>query len=162
MTTLAAVRTVKGMLSIGSLHDGKIERLRRTDALGQCTATELRQVARAGELVRVAAGDSIHPAGAPLHWCYLVVEGEAMAGERRMPAGSTYGDTEVLMRDRHGADALVAVTDVEVMAIPSRNFIELVETIPSLSAALSRSLAKRLAGAAAVTPNRGLRRLALS
>ena len=144
MTAATAIRTVDGMLFIGSLHDGKIDRLRHTEVLAQCTPAELRRVARAGELVRVEAGMAIHPHGVPLHWCYLVVAGEAEAGGRSVATGSTFGDAEILARDRHGVDALVAVTDVEVLAIPKRNFVELVETIPSLGAAVSRSIARRL------------------
>jgi len=158
MTPPATLRTVGLMLSFGSLHDGKIERLRRTLALRDCTPAELRRVARAGELVRVRAGEAIHPQGVPLNWWYLVVAGEAATRGRAVRAGSTYGDAQILAKDRHGADALVAVTDVDVMTIPRRNFVELVETIPSLGAVVSRSMAERLTGAA----NRGLVRLAVS
>jgi CRP-like cAMP-binding protein len=148
MTLSAPIRTVGLMFSFGSLHDGKIDRLRQSDAFRHCTPDELRRVARAGELVRIRAGEAIHPQGAPLNWCYVVVEGEAATRGRTVAAGSTYGDAQILVRDRHGADALVAVTDVEVMTIPRRNFVELVESIPRLSAVVSRSLAERLAVAA--------------
>lgn len=127
---------------LGPRGDGKIGKLREVPALAALGEAELAQVAAAGELALIPAGSVLLQEGQPARWCYLVLAGSVQAGE---PGSSHRSELA------SAPATVVALTDLVVLAVGSREFKTLIDGCPGLSRAVHESLSHRTS--AVLTPS---------
>jgi CRP-like cAMP-binding protein len=135
---------------LGPRVDGKIDKLREVPDLAPLSDAELAQVAAAGELAIIPAGTVLLQEGQRARWCYLVLAGSVLASNetgsahRALATGEAVGDAEILTHEAAPA-TMVAVTDLVVLAMGSREFSGLLDTCPGFSRAVHVSLSHRAA-----------------
>jgi CRP-like cAMP-binding protein len=135
---------------LGPRADGKIDKLREVPDLAPLGDAELARVAAAGELAIIPAGTVLLQEGQRARWCYLVLAGSVLASNetgsahRSLAPGEAVGDAEILTHDASPA-TVVAMTDLVVLAMGSREFSALLDTCPGFSRAVHVSLSHRAA-----------------
>lgn len=118
----------------------------RMPLFAQLGKRHLRKVTRNAEFAAFVPGDIVLLENAPGDFFYVVLSGEAevrdSAHVRRVGPGEYFGETALL--NGTGASASVVATDeLEVMRLPGREFVRLVQASPLVASAMLRDLGGR-------------------
>jgi CRP-like cAMP-binding protein len=108
----------------------------------------LKTVARHSLVVRVAAGRVLASEGAPPREFLAVVSGHAgitRAGqpERMIGPGQWFGEVDLLARAVFSS-TLTALSEIDVLVIERREFLTLLDSIPSFRNQIMKSLALKV------------------
>jgi CRP-like cAMP-binding protein len=133
--------------------DGKIVALRASGIFTGAGPQELRQVARLGDLVEVAAGETLLRAGTRHGGCYLLLSGAlatstASGTSLTSRPGLFVGVAETLARVPACGD-IVALRASTVLAFTPAAFAAAVDTVPAVRSAALTQMAVRCVGPAA-------------
>jgi CRP/FNR family cyclic AMP-dependent transcriptional regulator len=131
--------------------DRKLEQLSHVQLFSSLNQKELRLISKSADVVKVNAGTEIVTEGKSGHEFYLVREGEATVrrGGRKtttLGPGSYFGEMALLDGGPRSA-TVVAATDMELIVIGRREFLGVLDEIPSVSHKLLVSMAARLRAA---------------
>lgn len=139
------------MSPIGSFDFGNVW------LFSECSRSELRNIAKASELLSVRAGKTVCDEGEVGQTFYFIVSGTAAVIRNGRKAaeispGAYFGELALL--DRLPRSATVkALTDMELLAIRQRDFNKLLASSPGLTRKLLVATASRLRNADAKALN---------
>jgi len=128
--------------------DTRVELIRRLPLFELCSKRDLRRIAALAVERTVGEGTELIREGEPGTEFFVVVEGEVEVRRRgrrvaRLGPGSYVGEIALLSRSPRTA-TVVAATDLRVLAIAGRDFVELLDAIPELWLKVARTLADRV------------------
>jgi CRP-like cAMP-binding protein len=128
--------------------DARVELIRRLPLFELCSKRDLRRIASLAVERTIDEGTDLIREGEPGTEFLVVVEGEVDVRRRgrrvaRLGPGSYVGEIALLSRSPRTA-TVVAATDLRVLAIAGRDFVELLDTIPELWLKVARTLADRV------------------
>jgi len=128
--------------------DTRVELIRRLPLFELCSKRDLRRIAALAVERTVDEGTELIREGEPGTEFFVVVEGEVEVRRRgrrvaRLGPGSYVGEIALLSRSPRTA-TVVAATDLRVLAIAGRDFVELLDAIPELWLKVARTLADRV------------------
>jgi CRP/FNR family cyclic AMP-dependent transcriptional regulator len=126
----------------------KASLIRHTPLFAQCSASELKEVARVTDQAVFPTGTVVIREGDPAGDLYLVVEGAADVRRngrklRTLFIGDCFGELALLTGSPRTA-TVTAVTPLELLCVRQSDFAELLRASPTIGAKLARSLAERL------------------
>jgi CRP-like cAMP-binding protein len=105
-----------------------------------------RKVTRHAAFAAFVPGDIVLPENAPADFFYVVLGGEAEVRDavraRRVGPGDYFGEAALLNADRSAS--VVATDELDVMRLPGRDFVRLVQGSPRVAAAMLRDLGGRV------------------
>jgi CRP-like cAMP-binding protein len=108
---------------------------------------DLRRIARAAEFAEFAPGDHVVSTGDPSTSFYVILSGganvTAKPAARPLKTGDYFGEIG-LLGDAPRSATVVAASDLHVMRLPRRAFLELVERHPSLARRFASDLGTRV------------------
>jgi CRP/FNR family transcriptional regulator, cyclic AMP receptor protein len=109
---------------------------------------ELTKVARAADEVHVPAGRVVVHEGRAGHECFVILAGEAEVtrdGKRiaKAHAGDHFGELALLDGGPRTA-SVTATTDLDLLVLGQREFLALLEELPSLSRKMMATLASQV------------------
>jgi CRP/FNR family transcriptional regulator, cyclic AMP receptor protein len=125
-----------------------LDTVRSIPLFSGCNTRELREVARLGTPVRVAAGTTLAEQGTSGRELLIVLSGTATCrakGKRlaRFGPGDFFGEISLIDRGPRSA-TVVADSDMQLLALDSREFRRLVLTSPSIAWKILETMAGRL------------------
>ena len=126
----------------------KEQSLKSTWLFSECSARELRSIARAADEVTVPEGRVLVDEGTIGREFYLIIKGTASVKRKgkqvaTLKAGQHFGELALL--DRRPRNATVTSTsEMDVMVLGQRQFNGLLDAIPSLSRKLLAAMAGRV------------------
>jgi CRP/FNR family transcriptional regulator, cyclic AMP receptor protein len=128
--------------------DARVELIRRLPLFELCSKRDLRRIAALAVERDVDEGSELIREGEPGTEFFVVVDGEVEVRRRgrriaRLGPGSYVGEISLLSRSPRTA-TVVATTDLHVLAIAGRDFVELLDAIPELWLKVARTLADRV------------------
>jgi CRP-like cAMP-binding protein len=127
----------------------QVEHLAALPLFAQCTTKELRHLAASTRVDLLEADQPLFSEGLPSHEAYVIVAGRAAvrrAGRQitELGPGDVVGELGLLLQRPHSA-TVVAVTPVEVLALPQAALRQAVEELPGLGWKLLQTVATRMA-----------------
>ena len=140
-------------------QDEKIERLAQVPLFSACTKKELRELARITTDASAATGQVLCRENESGNECYIVVEGQAtvtIGGQHvaTIESGGFFGEMALLDGGPRIA-TVTAATDMELLVLSRREFLELIDQVPSVTRRLLEGLGARLRDAdLRLQPNR--------
>ena len=150
-----------------SLEDQKtaIERLRQLPTFSRWPDDVMAQLAAALLLQHVPAGELVYRKGDPGNGMYLVERGQVELhgdGEMlaRLTAGNDFGEMALVSGRPRTSDALAA-TDTNLWVLYRNDFEQLLSRYPAVQAAVTETVAQRLASADEAFYDRHLRQITL-
>jgi CRP/FNR family cyclic AMP-dependent transcriptional regulator len=128
--------------------DPKLDMLSKVRLFSSLNKRELRLIGRVSDVIRVKAGTEVVTEGSVGHEFYLVISGEATArikGRKiaTLGPGQYFGEMALLDRGPRTA-TIVAETDMELVVISQREFLGVLEEVPTVARKLLVTLAERL------------------
>jgi CRP-like cAMP-binding protein len=128
--------------------DPKLEHLAQVQMFSSLNKKELRLIAKAADIADLKAGTEIVTEGTSGHEFYLVLAGDATVRRNgrkiaTLGPGSYFGELALLDRGPRSATT-VADTDMEVVIISQREFMAVLDKVPTVSMKLLASMAARL------------------
>ncbi len=128
--------------------DRKLEHLAQVQLFSSLNKKELRLIGKAAEIVDVKAGAEIVREGAIGHEFYLVMSGEASVRRNgrkvaTLGPGRYFGELALLDRGPRSA-TVVANTDMQLVIISQREFVSVLDQVPTVAQKLLSSMAARL------------------
>jgi CRP-like cAMP-binding protein len=128
--------------------DPKIQHLSQVQMFSSLNKKELGLIARAADVVTVKPGTEIVAQGTPGHEFYLVMSGQAAVRRNgrkvaTLGPGAYFGELALLDRGPRSA-SVVAESEVELAVIGQREFLGVLNEVPSVSLKLLSSMAARL------------------
>lgn len=128
--------------------DARVELIRRLPLFELCSKRDLRRIASLAVERTIDEGTNLIREGEPGTEFLVVVDGEVDVRRRgrrvaRLGPGSYVGEIALLSRSPRTA-TVVAATDLRVLAIAGRDFVELLDAIPELWLKVARTLADRV------------------
>ena len=125
-----------------------LDAVRSIPLFSACNTRELREVARLGTRVRMAAGTTITEEGSSAHELLVVLSGTATCrakGKRlaRFGPGDFFGEISLIDRGPRSA-TVVADSDMELLVLDSREFRRLVLASPTIAWKILATMAGRL------------------
>lgn len=133
--------------------DGKVASLTAMRVFDGWTSTELRRLARAADVVDIAAGETLVRTGAWHAGCYVLVSGAVVTtttdGSRLITAAGEFVGLPETLADVTAQGDTVAMRASTVLAFTTNGFFVALDEIPSL-----RQLAMRELAVAQVAPRR--------
>jgi len=132
----------------GARQEDKIERLKEVPLFEDCSAKQLKSVAKITKVFDVAAGGVIARAGEPGDEFFLITDGRArvdVAPDRHvvLGPGKFFGEMSLLDGGPRSA-TVVADTPVRLLVITRRNFSVLLNDVRGLTQTLLVTLSKRV------------------
>lgn len=126
----------------------KQQRLSSVPLFAFCTPEQLKQVERLAEEIHVAQGARVVAQGGLGHEFFIIQSGRVSVTRdgkevTQLGPGSHFGELALLGAPLRNAD-VVALTDLELIAIGVREFTSLLGSLPGLAVTLLRSLAQRM------------------
>ena len=130
------------------MADGKIAQLARVKMFSSLNKKELGLVAKASDVVNVAAGSDIVREGDIGHEFYLIVKGSASVRRKgrkiaSLGPGDYFGEMALLDRGPRSA-TVIADSEVELAVISQREFMAVLDRVPPVAHKLLVSMAARL------------------
>ena len=108
---------------------------------------DLRKLAREAQFAEFSPGDTVVATGAPSHFFYVILGGDAKAtakpAGRTLTTGDYFGEMGLLEGQPRSA-SVVAITDLHVMRLPQRTFDEAIARHPRLARTLLMELSGRI------------------
>jgi len=128
--------------------DTRVDLIRRLPLFELCSKRDLRRIAALADERTLPAGTELITEGEPGTEFFVVVDGEIDVRRRgrrvaQLGAGSFVGEIALLSRSPRTA-TVVAATELRVLAIAGRDFVELLDTLPELWLKVARTLADRV------------------
>jgi CRP-like cAMP-binding protein len=128
--------------------DTRVELIRGLPLFELCSKRDLRRIAALAVERTVDEGTELIREGEPGTEFFVVVDGEVEVRRRgrrvtRLGPGSYVGEIALLSRSPRTA-TVVAATDLRVLSIAGRDFVDLLDTIPELWLKVARTLADRV------------------
>jgi CRP/FNR family cyclic AMP-dependent transcriptional regulator len=125
-----------------------LDAVRSIPLFSTCNTRELREVARLGTRIRMAAGTMIAKEGSGGRELLVVLSGTATCrakGKRlaRFGPGDFFGEMSLLDHGPRSA-TVVADSDMELLVLDSREFRQLVEASPTIAWKILATMAERL------------------
>jgi CRP-like cAMP-binding protein len=126
----------------------KEQALKSTWLFSECSAKELRLIARAADEVTVPAGRVLVEEGTIGREFYLIVSGTASVDRKGhhvvdLGAGQHFGELALLDRRPRNA-TITSSTEMDLMVLGQRQFNGLLDSVPSLSRKLLAAMAGRV------------------
>jgi CRP/FNR family transcriptional regulator, cyclic AMP receptor protein len=126
----------------------KEQALKSTWLFSECSAKELRSIARAADEVTVPAGRILVEEGMVGREFYLIVSGTASVKRKgrqvaTLSAGQHFGELALLDRRPRNA-TITSTTEMDLMVLGQRQFNALLDSIPSLARKLLAAMAGRV------------------
>jgi CRP/FNR family transcriptional regulator, cyclic AMP receptor protein len=130
------------------MRDGKHDRLKNTKLFADLDKRELNALAEATTELTLNAGTVLATEGHAGHDAFVILEGTvdiSINGTHVGQAGrdEIVGEMSLLLHEPRRA-TVVAATEVEVLVIEPGRFEALLDTVPSISRQLLKSVARRL------------------
>ncbi len=127
------------------------DELRATPIFAGATDAALERVAAASGEMQASAGQVIALEGDRGSGMFVILEGTARVewrgGTVDLDAGTFFGELTLLAPGGRRNARVVAATDMRCLAIPRDAALELIESEPSVTLAMLREVARRLASA---------------
>ncbi|MDA8116602.1 MAG: cyclic nucleotide-binding domain-containing protein [Actinomycetota bacterium] len=126
----------------------KMDRLRTIWMFSECSKRELALLERACDEASAPAGSIICEEGRSGRELYLIVEGEAKVEKggnevARLGPGSHFGELSLLDQQPRSA-SVIALTPMQLIVLPAREFSSVLEEIPSMAIRLLETMSLRL------------------
>ncbi|MDA8277606.1 MAG: cyclic nucleotide-binding domain-containing protein [Actinomycetota bacterium] len=126
----------------------KIERLRSIWLFAECSKKELQLLERACDEASAKAGTIICEEGHFGRDFYMITSGSAKVSKggnevARLEASDHFGELALLDHQPRSA-TVTAVTDVELLVLPAREFTSVLEEIPTMAIRLLATMAAQL------------------
>jgi CRP/FNR family transcriptional regulator, cyclic AMP receptor protein len=129
-------------------RNAKIELLRRVPLFSGCSKRELEQIAGIADELDFPAGKVLIREGRPGLECFVVIDGQVSVTRGGRPVeirgGSELLGEMALLTDQPRNATVTTVTPVHALVLTSRGFRSLVQTTPSISLKVLKSVADRL------------------
>ena len=128
--------------------DKKVDLIEGLPLFELCSKRDLRRIAALAVERKVEPGTELISEGEPGTEFFVVVEGVIDVRRRgrriaRLDAGSFVGEIALLSRSPRTA-TVVAATELRVLAIAGKDFVELLDSLPELWLKVARTLADRV------------------
>ena len=129
----------------------QLDLLKTVPIFSSCSERELRMIAQLVTPVDVSEGIHLTRRGTPGREFFLVLEGRASCRVgrrevRRFGPGNFFGEMALLYGGVRTAD-VVAVSDMELLVLDSREFKSMLMTTPTIGVKMLANLAERLSDA---------------
>jgi CRP/FNR family transcriptional regulator, cyclic AMP receptor protein len=136
--------------------DPKVERLSQVQLFSACTKRDLSRIAVLAEEIEVPAGRVLIRQGDPGREAFVISEGRAKAtirgkGSAKLGPGECFGEMALLHSAPRSA-TVTAESDMRLLVLGSRQFSELIESVPVVGRRVLAALAERLREAERVQP----------
>jgi CRP-like cAMP-binding protein len=124
------------------------ELLRGVPFFAECSEKDLAQVSRLTTTVSVPAGKAVASQGALGQEFFVIVEGTVTVAINdrtvaRLGPGDFFGEI-ALLDGRPRTATVTAETDLEIEVVGHRDFVTLVQTVPSITENILKGVAARL------------------
>jgi CRP/FNR family transcriptional regulator, cyclic AMP receptor protein len=139
-----------------SARDPKVERLAQVQLFTACSKRDLSRIAVLAEEIQVPAGRVLMRQGDPGREAFVIADGRATAtirGKRsaKLGPGECFGEMALLHSAPRSA-TVTAESDMRLLVLGSREFSELIETVPRVGRQVLAALAERLREAERAQP----------
>ncbi len=129
-------------------QDEKIDRLAQVPLFSACTKKELRELAKITTDASATTGQVLCTENESGNECYIVVDGQAtvtIGGQHvaTIGGGGFFGEMALLDGGPRIA-TVTAATDMELLVLSRREFLELIDQVPSVTRRLLEGLGARL------------------
>jgi CRP-like cAMP-binding protein len=136
------------MTRASSNQDRKLVRLAELPELKTASPRELAAIAAVADSTTLHRGSTIIAANSVVRWVYLIYSGqiasEDTSAHSTAPTVGTFVGDLAAFAGCESPQSVVAVTDVEAFAITKRDFVALLDTAPTVRAALRATLRETL------------------
>ncbi len=127
---------------------GKIDLLKRVPLFEQCSKKDLQNIAQIADQLDLRAGKVLIEEGARGREFFVIIEGEVEVRRKgrkvaTLGPGTFVGEMALLSKVPRTA-TVTAVSDVDVLVITDRAFLELLNRMPDLWLKVARALAERV------------------
>lgn len=127
---------------------GKTDLLKRVPLFEQCSKKDLQNIAQIADELDLRAGKVLITEGERGREFFVIVEGEVEVRRKgrkiaTLGPGSFVGEMALLSKIPRTA-TVTAVTDLDVLVITDRAFLELLNRMPDLWLKVARALAERV------------------
>jgi CRP/FNR family transcriptional regulator, cyclic AMP receptor protein len=138
-------------------RDPKIERLSQVQLLSTCSRRDLSRIAALMEEIDVPAGRVLMRQGEPGREAFVIADGRARAtirgkGSAKLGPGECFGEMALLHSAPRSA-TVTAESDMRLLVLGSRQFSELIESVPVVGRRVIAALAERLREAERAQPH---------
>jgi CRP/FNR family transcriptional regulator, cyclic AMP receptor protein len=138
-------------------RDPKVERLSQVQLFSACSKRDLSRIAVLVEEIEVPAGRVLLRQGDPGREAFVIADGRAKAtirGKRSvmLVPGECFGEMALLHTAPRSA-TVTAETDMRLLVLGSRQFSELIESVPHVGRRVMAALAERLREAERAQPH---------
>jgi CRP-like cAMP-binding protein len=132
----------------GRARDPKVERLSQVQLFSACSKRDLSRIAVLAEEIEVPAGRVLVRQGDPGREAFVIADGRAKAtirGKRsaKLGPGDCFGEMALLHSAPRSA-TVTAESDMRLLVLGSRQFSELIESVPVVGRRVLAALAERL------------------
>ncbi len=128
--------------------DRKLEHLNNVRLFSSLNKKELGLIGRASDVITVQAGTEIVKEGTTGHEFFLISDGQAVVRRNgrkiaTLGPGSYFGEMAILDRGPRSA-TVVADTDLELIVLGQREFLGVLDAVPTVAYKMLVSMAGRL------------------
>lgn len=129
-------------------RDPKVERLSQVQLFSTCSKRELSRIAVLADEIEVPAGRVLMRQGDPGREAFVIADGRAKAtirgkGSATLGPGDCFGEMALLHSAPRSA-TVTAESDMRLLVLGSRQFSELIESVPVVGRRVLAALAERL------------------
>ena len=137
-------------------RDPKVERLARVQLFSTCSKRDLSRIAALAEEIEVPAGRVLMRQGDPGREAFVIADGRAKAtirgkGSAKLGPGECFGEMALLHSAPRSA-TVTAKSDMRLLVLGSREFSELIESVPVVGRRVLSALAERVREAERAQP----------
>jgi CRP-like cAMP-binding protein len=139
-----------------SARDPKIDRLSQVQLFSACSKRDLSRIAALTEEIEVPAGRILMRQGDPGREAFVIADGRARAtirgkGSAKLGPGDCFGEMALLHSAPRSA-TVTAESDMRLLVLGSREFSELIDSVPLVGRRVMGALAARLREAERAQP----------
>ena len=125
-----------------------LKHLRYSPLFSSCSSKDLERIAKAGDQVTFAKGESLTKQGEPGKEAFIILSGKAIvkrSGKKvaTLGTGSVVGELSLLDNGPRTA-TVVCDTECQVLVISRGNFLRVIDKVPALAHKLFGALAMRI------------------
>jgi len=129
-------------------RDPKVERLSQVQLFAACSKRDLSRIAALAEEIEVPAGRVLMRQGDPGREAFVIADGRAKATilgkmSATLGPGECFGEMALLHSAPRSA-TVTAESDMRLLVLGSRQFSELIESVPLVGRRVMGALAERL------------------
>ena len=138
-------------------RDPKVERLSQVQLFSACSKRDLSRIAALAEEIEVPAGRVLMRQGDPGREAFVIADGRAKAtirgkGSARLGPGECFGEMALLHSAPRSA-TVTAESHMRLLVLGSREFSELIESVPVVGRQVLGALAERVREAERAQPH---------